>query len=173
MDRHRLLSPAITLAFAAVAACATSAPIGFQAESGTAVFESDDRLTVISPYTKVSQRVGEPVVIDAAMHVDLISAATVDVVTSATKAFEEERYEGSLGAAVEVWDVIARAGYIGSTEHDTVSHRANVSGELALLDDHLTVGLAYVFGVDAMGTVRLPREQWRDRWTHRVDASVA
>lgn len=172
MDRHRTLTAA-WLACAALAACGGASSVGFHAETGTAVLESDDRLTVISPYLLVEQRVGEPVVIDASMHADLISSATVDVVTSATTGFVEERYEGSLGARVELAPIVAHAGYIGSTEHDTVSHRADVSGELALLDDHLTVSLSYVFGLDAMGTVREPRHLWRDRWTHRVDATGA
>ena len=184
MDRHRSLNAArargrvraaaLVAAVSCCAACGGAAQehIGFHAETGAAVFSSDDRLRVFSPYLDVSQRVIEEVTVNAGMKADIISAATVDVVTSATREFEEKRFEGTLGALVELSPLAISAGYTGSTERDTTAHRANLAGEVELLDKALTVSLGYVFGLDAMGTVRLPSDQWQDRWSHRIDATA-
>ncbi len=153
-------------------AWAQEGPAGFRAEGGTAYYQNNDGVRVVSPWVELRQRVVEPVRVGAAFHADIISAASVDVVTSATSPVRERRYEGHVDVEGRWGDVRVDGSYTGSFERDTWAHTAALSGSLDLLERNLTLALAVSLGFDRLGTAMEPRSRWRARHRQRVQATV-
>ncbi len=149
-----------------------NAGIGMHAETGSSVYRNDDGLRVISPWASVRQHVGEPTEIGASWKADIISAATVDVVSAATMRFDETRQEGSLSVNHAWRDLRLSGAYTGSTESDTRNHWLALGGDLDLIDRNVTAHLGYGLGLDRLGSGRESDELWRDRTVHQIDASV-
>lgn len=147
-------------------------PVGFHADSGLTVYGNDDKLLVISPWAGVSQQIVDALTVKVGWKADAISSASVDVVSAATRGFEELRNEASLSTIMNWRTVRADVGYTGSFESDTWAHWMAAGGELDLFKRNLTLRVAYGLGIDQLGTVDEARAQWRDRTTHRVDVSV-
>ncbi len=145
---------------------------GFVSETGAVVYRNDDGLRVISPWASVRQRVATPVVVGATWKADVISSASVDVVTAATKRFNETRHEADLDVLWQWRDFRFSAAWAGSTENDTDTHFLSAGGEMDLLQRNLTVKLRYGLGLDRLGTVYESDELWRDRTTHQVDLGL-
>ena len=152
---------------------AAEGDLGFRAESGTSVYSNNDDLTVISPWVRAQQEVAETATVAVGWKADAITAASVDVVTAATPAFEETRHEASVDVSGEWNDARGQVGYILSDESDARAHLMTASGQVEVLDKNLTLGLGYALGLDAMGTRFQAREDWRDRTGHRIDATVS
>ncbi|MBW1881171.1 MAG: DUF3570 domain-containing protein [Deltaproteobacteria bacterium] len=144
----------------------------FHGEGGLSVYRNDDDLTVISPWVNATQVVSGPVSVTAGWTADVISAATVDLVSQATRPFRDTRKEGHVGVQVDLSEVRAGATYYLSVEHDTISHTASASGDVDLLSRNLTLGLSYGFSAIRFGTAFEPRALWTSRWIHQVDASA-
>ena len=143
---------------------------GFVSETGAVIYRNDDGLNVTSPYAKVRQRVADPVVVGAGWSADVISSASVDVITAATRRFDETRNEATLDVLWAWRDYRFSAAWTGSSEHDTVTQFLVAGGELDLMERNLTLKLSYGLGLDSLGTVYEPAEVWRDRTTHQLEA---
>ena len=143
--------------------------IGLTVESGFAVYGNDDSLTVYSPWAAVTQQAGRYLSVRAAWHADVISSASVDVVSAATRGFDELRNEGSLTLAAEWSRYRASLGYTGSTEHDAHNHTVSASAEVDLLRRNLTIALGYAVSFDFLGQVHEPPSLWRQRTIHALD----
>ena len=144
--------------------------------TGTAtlrVYTDNDHVTVISPTTTAVVPVTDAIVIDGQVDADAVTAASVDVVTSASPATVHElRIEAAAGAT----DAITRTSAIGaraivSHEHDYDSlHVAgHARGELA--DRNLTVDGIFDLGFEAASSVVDPSFHARRR-TQRAVATV-
>lgn len=157
---------------AALAVAASGQELGLRADSGTAVYVNDDSVTVISPWAHVTQRAVGPLSVGAGWKADLISAASVDIVTAATRAYEETRHEATAEILLDWGAVRAETSYTGSTERDTTTHRIAVSGAMDLLKKSLTLSVAYGLGLDRVGTSDEPESLWRDRSSHRLDLTA-
>jgi hypothetical protein len=136
------------------------------------VYKNDDATTVVSPWADLRQRIDEQWSARASWKADVISTASVDIVTHATKRFDEMRNEATLEVRHDHdrWD--AGLSYTGSIERDTRAQLVAGSGSLDLKGHNLTVALAYALGLDRIGQVHEPASLWRDRTSHRVDATV-
>ena len=145
---------------------------GFVSETGATVYRNDDGLRVLSPYAKVRQRVAEPVVVGAGWGADIISSASVDVVTAATKRFDETRHEADLDVLWAWRDYRFSAAWMGSTENDTDTHFLVGGAEMDLMQRNLTLKLSYGLGLDRLGSVYESEEIWRDRTTHQLEAAA-
>ena len=116
---------------------------------------SDERVTVISPATRVAYATDDGTELEARYHVDALSGATprlaVDGITSATR-FEERRHEGHVGGQLRPTPSTTIGGtYTVSTEPDFRTHRMGVSGAVELLDRMATASAAYYVNFDRVG----------------------
>ena len=143
---------------------------GFVSETGATVYRNDDGLRVLSPFANVRQRIADQVVLGAGWRADVISSASVDVVTAATKRFDETRHQADLDVLWASRNLRFSAAWAGSTENDTDTHFLTGGGEMDLLERNLTVRLSYGLGLDRLGSVYEPDDVWRDRTSHQIDA---
>jgi len=144
----------------------------FHGEGGLSVYRNDDDLTVVSPWAGATQVVSGPVSVTAGWTADVISAATVDLVSQATRPFHDTRNEAHAGVLVDLSDVRTGGTYALSVERDTISHTGSVSGDVDLLSRNLTLGLSYGLSAIHFGTSYEPHDLWTWRWVHQVDASA-
>ena len=151
---------------------APRAPLGTHGETGTAVYSNNDGLRVISPWLQARQEVTEGVSVQVQARTDIITAASVDMISGASPAFQDIRKEVGFLSAYDKAGVRGHAGYTYSTENDTHTHTMTVGGAKELLARNLTLALAYGLGLDRLGSVRQPEALWHDRTSHRMDATV-
>lgn len=122
------------LAFALVTAIASLARADDRLTAGTYVYTDSDGLTVVHPSASASARLGEETRVEARYDADVITAATIDVRTSASvRPFEEVRHGASVGATQELGRTVSIAGsYALSIAPD---HQAHGLGLGARVDD--------------------------------------
>ncbi len=169
------LARASVLAVVALAGCAGHAAIEQPtvAAVGARVYADDDRVTVWSPTARAITTAPRGVTIEAHATVDAVTAASIDVVSSASPyPFHEERVEGGAGASVTVADY-QQIGVtaIVSDEHDYTALRLGARWRAELARRNTTVDVAYTFGLDEVGRVGDPGFA-RPRGEHRSAISV-
>jgi hypothetical protein len=120
-------------------------------DSRAAVHQDTDRTTIITSNTAARGMPSEHVGLEARYLVDMITSASVDVVTAATGAFHEIRHEVQGG--VEYHDDSRRFGasYIYSTENDWSSHTANAMVQQDIVRHDVTFRLAGTAVANAVG----------------------
>jgi hypothetical protein len=149
------LSPLLAFAFLAPRAVAEPAPPA--ATATVRVYADDDRVTVWSPATRVAATAG-PVDLALDLTIDAISAASVDVVTSASPApVSEQRLEagGALGVALPHRLHVSAGGAV-SHEHDYDALSAAITTTAELADRNSTVELRLRTGDDRASDVTDP-----------------
>ncbi len=125
--------------------------------SAVLVYQDDNAVTVISPRLAGHQQLGQTR-LEAAVGVDLVTAASVDLVTAASpKGFSEERWHAD-GSAQYSWGEgsAARSWYGVSQEPDFESHQIGAGLQTELFERHSTVGLAYTAELSTVGRVGDP-----------------
>ena len=145
---------------------------GTRAEGGTTYYGSDEGLSVVSPWARANQKLTAPVTVGVGWHADVITGASVDVVTAATGRIEETRHEVAADVALDRGAYRGNAGYALSDEADTRTHLVTAGGQIDLFERNLTLGLAYALGLDRIGASSEPESLWRDRTMHRVDLTA-
>lgn len=109
----------------------------------TGLYLDSDHTTIITAETDASARFDAKWQVGARYLLDVVSSASIDVVTQASDRFDDTRHD--IGANVgyrndDGTSLIANYSY--SVEHDWVSHNAGVSGTVDLLDRNLSLGLS-------------------------------
>jgi len=92
--------------------------------------------------------------------VDAVSAASVDIVSTASGRFTEVRHVGSLEASYRRGAVSATASGNVSHEPDYLSFGAGFVLAIDLLDKNLTPFFGGRYGYDDVGRTGLPKERW-------------
>lgn len=121
------------------------------------MYADDDHVTVVSPSASVQVATSPHTMLAADTTVDAVSAASVDVVTSASpRPVSEQRVELGLAATYRVpqgptWLTL---GARGSHEHDYDALRARLAVRRELAQRNTTLDVEYVFGADRAGSVR-------------------
>jgi hypothetical protein len=142
--------------------------------AGLHVYADDDHVTVVSPSASVRSDVTPRVSLSADTTVDAVSAASVDVITSASPStVHEQRVELGLSATYREqrtrwWTAGVRA----SQEHDYDSLRLRASGRWELAQRNTTLQLDYAFGYDDV-TSMMDRSFHRDRESHELMLSAS
>lgn len=133
------------------------------------VYADDDHVTVVSPSASVRADVTPRVSISADSTVDAVSAASVDVVTSASpRTVHEQRVELGLASTVRYkrvswWTLAAR----GSHEHDYDALRVRATGRVELAQRNTMLQLDYVAGYDII-TSMMDASFERHRTSHEL-----
>ena len=140
----------------------------------TLVYDDTDNVTVVTPQTAVRYDLDEDggsVGVHAA--VDIISAASVDVVSHATNRFSERRVEASFAAAKAFGDYLPGVSYRLSIEPDYVSHGvgATLRSRLGTPDSVLSLGYRGTF--DSVGMTGTPLPTFSESlMTHGLEAGI-
>jgi len=144
-----------------------------RSEGRVRIYADDDHVTIVSP--AVSTRFAASDAIDVALgaNVDAVSAASVDVITSASPSpMHETRVQGNATATLglsSTWRV--RGGGILSYEDDYLSIRPSLGTQVEVANRNATIDLAYTAVIDSAKRAHDPMFA-RKRRGHIVAASV-
>ena len=148
---------------------ATSASTQHRADGSVMVYGDDDHVLVVSPTVAGSTRVG-PVSASAHVTLDIISAASVDLVTSASPGgYDEQRTEVGAGVGLNLGpghEVDVSYGWSGEPDYET--HSLSVGHAIDLLGRRATLAASYGFARSRVGRKNdSVFEEHKD--THRAD----
>ena len=154
----------------AIADPAVSSPA---VQAGTAVYADDLDTTVISPQVRAEVTIPAGIEVEAHWNADVISSASVDIVTTATR-ISEVRNE--VGAALRreglAPNLDVDVSYAYSIERDAYSHTVQGGLHYALLDKNLEVAVRLGTSFNRLGEVAQPVEEWRTLWVHNLDLAA-
>ncbi len=102
------------------------------------------------PFILVRKSIGTDFSVNGHYYVDSVSAASIDVLATASE-YEEERTEYSLGVDYLHDKTIVSAGYTNSTENDFEANSGFFSVSQSFFGDLTTLSIAYVKGKDDVG----------------------
>jgi hypothetical protein len=132
--------------------CVAAAPAALAAERVSvepltrfALYRDSDSTTIWTAATGVTGKLDERWELGARYLVDVVSSASVDVITQATGRFEDTRHDVAVSGGLREPDRSLVVGYSHSTEHDWQSHNASLSGSLDLLQRNLTLSASIGF----------------------------
>ena len=102
------------------------------------------------PSILVRKQVGKSVSFAANYYVDMVSSASIDVITTASP-YSEERKQYSLSMDYLRGNTTMSAGYTDSTESDFEANTYNLSVSQDMFGDLTTLTLSYAYGDDVVG----------------------
>ena len=152
--RHRLL---ITLGLIASLWTATAQAAVLPDERTDVLYHryEGDNITIQGPSVLVRKNVGKSVSVSANYYVDMITSASIDVVTTASP-YEEERTQYSVGMDYLRGGTMMSVGLTKSTENDFDAETWSLAVSQNLFGDLTTVTIAYSLGDDVVGQVTDP-----------------
>lgn len=105
--------------------------------------------------------------------VDVVSAASVDVVSHATTRFDEVRLEGNVAVSHALGDVLPSASYRYSREPDYESHQVGAGAQARLGSADTVLAAHYTGTFDTVGRTDTPDAQFAEALaTHSGDLGV-
>ncbi len=104
-------------------------------------------VTIDGPSVLVLKKFEEKYAVSASYYIDMVSSASIDVVTTASE-YTEERTQYGMGLQYLRGKVIYSAGFSNSTENDYESNTASLSISQDMFGDLTSVSLTYSRGWD-------------------------
>jgi hypothetical protein len=144
---RRLAAFALSLTAAAPAFAEPLAEVRGRAST----YRDSDHTTVNTLSARVSVMPVEPLKVSGGYLADIVSSASVDVVSAATPSFEETRHEGDGQVALTLDDLELSGAYRYSVENDWRSHTGVLGGKLELADKSTELGLTLAFTSNDVG----------------------
>ncbi len=122
-----------------------------------AVYADDDATSVVTSVVDATVRLPVPVTINAHALVDAVSSASVDVISAATKRFQENRIEEGAAVRAGVGQATeATLGYTHSAENDWQSHALEVGVARDLAKKNAKLSIGYGFTHNRVGRAKDP-----------------
>ncbi len=145
-----------------------------RATAGLSVYSESMDTSVVSASATAGARVPGDVEVDASWSADVISSASVDVITAATNAIDDLRNQVGLTASREdvAPDLDLDAGYAYSFERDSYSHIAHAGARQGFFESNLVAALDYGLSYNRMGIRDEDSSKWRPLWVHTLDVGV-
>jgi hypothetical protein len=112
-----------------------------QIDTRGSIYDDSDATTIITATGAARATIAELVTVKGRYLADIITTASVDVVSAATPSFEEVRHEGEGGLGYADGTNTASATYIYSTENDWFSHTMAAGLGRDFFQHQLTLGL--------------------------------
>jgi len=170
----RRLALAIALVAALPAAAAAQPVDDTRGGAGFATYVDGFDTVIWTPYVRAGATVGDGVNVDARWTADIITSASVDVITAATPEMHETRNELGLTVGREKLfsDVDIDGGYTYSFENDSDSHVGQIGLRRGFYEDNLEVGARYAISYNRMGLHGEPSSTWRPSTIHSADLSL-
>ncbi|HVW28281.1 MAG TPA: DUF3570 domain-containing protein [Polyangiaceae bacterium] len=116
-----------------------------------AAYQDDDAVTVLTPSIALSIDNTNGATLSASYLVDVVSAASVDVISTASKPFHEVRQAGSLYGEYKPHDFGVGVGTSVSREPDYLSYGAFATVRKDLSEKNWSLFFGYGFGHDTAG----------------------
>ncbi len=117
----------------------------------TQVYTDNDHTTVVSPVVAIQREAWKGATLSAGWLADVISSASVDVVSNATRHINELRNEVTAGLKQQLRNTTLTGSYIYSTEHDYSSHNISLGLAQDLFQKNTTLALGWTISLDAIG----------------------
>ncbi|MBK6462630.1 MAG: DUF3570 domain-containing protein [Myxococcales bacterium] len=158
----------------AVAASPAASSAQTRAAGWVAVYGASDGLVVVSPQVSAKAEVRDTLEVQGGYEVDVISAASVDVMTAASpRGYTEVRQAVT---AATTWrpkpEARLSARYVPSWEPDYQSHSVSASGSHEWLSGKLTTDVGLRVSSDEVGRTGASRDTWRPLHTGGIDAGI-
>lgn len=172
--KHRSYAALALPVIGALASCSNGKKPPTTVAADTLIYNDSDNVVVFSPQVGVNQALdNDGGSASVRFTVDALSAASVDVVSSATYRFSEIRYEGDIGATKKFGDWQPTIGYRTSWEPDYRSHGVRYGLSRRVTGDTtLAANLSTTF--DRVGRSGTPFSQFsRNLFVQSADLSVA
>ena len=144
----------IRLAVVALSLVAAFASIGRADDefvAKTQIYVDSDATTVVSPLVRIAKDAWTGSTLGASFIADVVSSASVDVVTNATKHMSDFRKEGTASLTQKISDTTLSGAYIYSTENDYRSHNLHVGVAQDLLQKNTNLSLGYSLSLNDVG----------------------
>lgn len=150
------------------------APSGWALGNDNLLYTDTDNVQVLTSQVAVAHDLGvERAAVSARGLVDVVSAASVDVVSHATMRFDEVRLEGDLAAAYPIGDALPSLSYRISREPDYRSQGVGAGVELRVGSPDTVLGVHYTGTFDHVGRTDTPPGQFSEPLTtHSTDLGV-
>ena len=117
----------------------------------TQVYTDNDHTTVVSPLTAISRDAWSGGTLSASYVADIVSSASVDVISNATKRMSDFRSEISGGITQKLRATTLSGSYIYSVENDYSSHNVELGLTQDLFERNSTLTVGYSLSVNAIG----------------------
>jgi hypothetical protein len=117
----------------------------------TQIYFDNDRTTVVSPLAAIRRDAWRGGTLSASYVADVVSSASVDVISNATKHMTDFRSEITAGLSQKLRNTTVDAAYVYSVENDYSSHNANLGLTQDLFDKNTTLGIGYSFSYNNVG----------------------
>lgn len=115
----------------------------FLADVRTGVYQDSDHTTISTTTAAARVLIKDRVQITGRYLVDVVTSASVDVVTAATAGFRDIRHEATAGVGYRDGTNTIDIGYIYSGENDWWSHTVDLGLSRDFLQHNLTLGLGF------------------------------
>jgi hypothetical protein len=136
----------VVLAATALAASPARADDSFVAK--TQVYTDSDRTTVVSPLAALSRDAWSGGTLSASYVADVVSSASVDVVSNATSHMSDFRSEITAGLRQKLRNTTLTGAYVYSVENDYQSHNAELGFAQDLFDKSSTLALGWTLSAN-------------------------
>jgi hypothetical protein len=139
------------------AASADPSPLSARASTEMAAYSDTDHVAVLTP--SVAGHVANPTAgwaLDASYLVDVISAASVDIVSTASRRWTEVRNAGTVSGAYKPGDLGGSIRGSVSSEPDFLAYATGGTVTQDFLDRNLSVTAGYGYGHDTIGRTGTP-----------------
>lgn len=117
----------------------------------TQVYADNDHTTVVSPLVAITRDAWRGGTLGASYVADVVSSASIDVVSNATRHMEDFRSEITAGLTQKIKASTLSAAYIYSVEHDYSSHNVSFNYGQDLFQRNSTLALGFSFADNSVG----------------------
>lgn len=171
----RPVAPFLVVVLLLVSPSASSAPPSFEASGDLAAYVDDDNVSVISPTARLGMRNDEAGITASARYLaDVVTAASVDIVASASPRWTEVRHAISADAALTRNRKTLSAAAAASFEPDYTALSGGGRLSASLAHDRITLAGGYTLGHDVAGRAGTPFSDFhRTLFRHVVSTSVS
>jgi Protein of unknown function (DUF3570) len=117
----------------------------------TQVYTDSDHTTVVSPLVALTRDAWKGGTLSASYVADVVTSASIDVVSNATKRMTDYRSEITAGLSQKLRASTLDVSYIYSVEHDYESHNVALGFSQDLFEKNSTIGIGYTFAYNNVG----------------------
>lgn len=143
-----------------------------EATSRVLVYSDDDRTSVVTSLAQADVALPTGAAVGAHVLIDMVSSASVDVMSAATERWDETRVEVGAWARTQFRSTDLSIGYTQSQENDWRSHAISVGASRELFQRNTVVSASYGLVMNTVGRAFDPNfEQSLDGHTAEVAAS--
>jgi hypothetical protein len=117
----------------------------------TQIYVDNDHTTVVSPLAAIRRDAWQGGTLSASYVADVVSSASVDVISNATSHMTDFRSEITAGVSQKLKATTLDASYVYSVENDYSSHNVSLGVSQDLFDKMSTLALGYSFSFNNVG----------------------